>query len=91
MLASEQKQLCIDALSKLSQGMSFTVKDIELIAELPDSHSPSTQFFSILRKEALKLKTNPVLSLLEHSKLDGKLEKLGSVFKKAEDCNNLKV
>ena len=90
-IAPEQKQLYIDALFKISQGKSFTIEDIELIAELPDSRSTLSHFYSVLREEALKLKTNPVLSLLEYSKLDGTLQTLTSVFKKAEKCNNLKV
>ena len=90
-LGPEQKQLCIDALSKLRQGKGFAIEDIELIAELPDSDSAVPHFYSVLREEALKLKTNPVLSLLQYSKLAGTPQDFSSVFKRAENCNNLKV
>lgn len=90
-LAPEQKISCIDALSKLSQGKNFTIEDIEVIAELPDSSSSSSRFYSVLREEALKLKANPVVSLLEHPKLDGTQQEFNSIFKRAETCNNFKV
>lgn len=90
-LAPERKQVCIDAVFKISQGRNITMEDIEVIAELPDAHSPSAKFHSVLREEALKLKNNPVLSLLEHPEVNGALQNFKSVFRTAEYCNNLKV
>ena len=67
-ISPERKNACLEIVEKLnsSDNEAYTESDIEFLCNLPDSKSPSAQFYSVLRKEVLKLKDDPVLSLLGH-------------------------
>ena len=89
-ITPERKEACLDIVSNLSSGKDFSEMDIQILCELPDAHSPSAQFYSILRKEVLKLKDDPVLSLLEQPETESK-KSFNFLFRAAEYKNNPKV
>lgn len=88
-ISPERKQACIEIVTNLNSGNLVTDADLLMIAQLPDSHSPSAQFHSVLLEEVLKLKDNPVLSLLDRPDLDKKT--FNQLFRAAEYRNNDKV
>ena len=61
-----------------------------MITELPDSRSPTAQFHSVLLKELLKLKDDPLLSLLEQPDTNSK-KTFNYMFRAAEYRNSAKV
>ena len=83
-------QACVDVVKNLRTGDPVTDADILMVAELPDARSPSAQFHSILLEEALKLKDNPVLSLLDRPEPENK-NTFNHLFRAAEYKNNAKV
>lgn len=87
----DHKAACLDVISNLSQcDGGLTEEDLVMITELPDSHSPSAQFHSVLLKEMMKLKDDPVLALLELPDSENK-KSFNYLFRNAEYKNNAKV
>lgn len=76
--------------ASLRSGEPVTDEDILKVAELPDARSPSALFHSVLLEEALKLKDNPVLSLLDRPEPASK-NTFNHLFRAAEYRNNVKV
>ena len=81
---------CLKAISNLSLGEGFTELDLQMITELPDLCSPSAQFHSILLKEILKLKDDPVLALIEQPEPESK-KSFNFLFRAAQYHDNAKV
>lgn len=84
------KNSCLEVISKLSCANDFTEEDLQMIAELPDYRSPSAQFHSVLLKELLKLKDDPLLALLEQPDVGNK-KTFNYLFRAAEYRNSAKV
>ena len=87
---AERLQGCIDVVTSLRTGEPVTDEDLLKVAELPDARSPSALFHSVLLEEALKLKDNPVLSLLDRPEPASK-NTFNHLFRAAEYRNNAKV
>lgn len=87
---AERLQGCIDVVTNLKSGEPVTDEDLLKVAELPDARSPSALFHSVLLDEALKLKDNPVLSLLDRPESTSR-SSFNHLFRAAEYCNNAKV
>ena len=89
-ISPERKNACLEIVAKLSSGESYDESDIEFLCELPDTHSDSAYFHSVLCKEVLKLKDDPVLSLLEHPETESR-KSFNFLFRAAEYKNSTKV
>ena len=81
---------CLEVISNLSLGEGFTEVDLQMITKLPDKCSPSAQFHSILLEEILKLKDDPVLSLLQQPETESK-KSFNFLFRAAQYHDNAKV
>lgn len=89
-ISPERSNACLEIVSKLHSGTDYTESDIEFLCELPDTNSPSAQFHSILCSEVMKLKDDPVLSLLVHPNTESD-RSFNYLFRAAEYKNNPKV
>ena len=89
-MSPERKNACLEIVTKLNSTKDFTESDIEFLCDLPNVNSPSAQFHSVLCKEVLKLKDDPVLSLLEHPMTESG-KSFNFLFRAAEYKNNPKV
>ncbi len=89
-VSPERKNACLEIVTKLQETKVYTESDIEFLCDLPDTNSPSAQFHSVLCKEVLKLKDEPVLSLLEHPMTESG-KSFNFLFRAAEYKNNPKV
>ena len=87
----DHKAACVEVISNLNNSDGgLTEEDLVMITELPDSHSPSAQFHSVLLKEMMKLKDDPVLALLEMPDSENK-KSFNYLFRNAEYKNSAKV
>lgn len=89
-ISPERSSACLEIVTKLNNGSNYDESDIEFLCELPDTNSPSAQFHSILCKEVMKLKDDPVLSLLVHPNTESD-RSFNYLFRAAEYKNNPKV
>ena len=85
-----RKNACLEIVTKLTSGDDYTESDIEFLCDLPDTQSPSAQFHSLLCREVMKLKDDPVLSLLEYPRTESG-KSFNFLFRAAEYTNNTKV
>ena len=83
---------CVQAIADITAGKTIREDDLILIGELPDDSSSDGQFYSVMRKEILKLVGDPVLSLIELREEDKDAGiKFSRLFAAAEYKNNPKV
>ena len=85
---------CVAAVESMSCGGTVREDDLILTGDLEDAKSSSGHFYSIMREAMLKMKDNPVISLLEFRDDDrnrGTKVKLSKLFGAAEYKNNSKV
>lgn len=83
---------CLEAIAAMTSGESLREDELILIGELPDEKAESGQFYSVLRKELLKLIGNPVLSLIQLRQEERESGvKFSRLFAAAEYKNNAKV